>query len=185
MRKPLILFFLAVACLLPAWASDPGEPLVATECEAWAIHGYRIGMSQEDAASVRPMKLRGSKGWKVREKGEFEGFLQFDDNGLRRYAVQLKTGGLGQKGSVKAATAKSILRERFGKPTDTVSAQKTNFLVGVVYSEADLWTNEICDSLIAVESVTGGDSQVSVTQPNVYLRRLSDWKQERSNSLLD
>ncbi len=34
MRESLILYVLAVLCLLPAWASEPGEPL---DCDDWTI----------------------------------------------------------------------------------------------------------------------------------------------------
>ncbi len=169
-----VLLLLVFLFGIPMAVADD-EDAVTDPCEVWALHGYRVGMPFDKAQAVRPIKRKGNE-LRVKEKGRFKGSLEFDGAGLRRYASKLITGALGQKGSGSAALAESVLRQRLGEPADTMTAEKWNPMTGRVQGRATYWTSEECDTLIAVEAATASGSAVSVTQPVLYLRRLSDWR---------
>ena len=169
------------AVLLLTLTTNAGPP---DGCDDWSIHGYWIGMSFDEAEQVRPIKRKSNGQLVVKEKGQYKGYLTFDYDGLIRYGADFNSGALGQKGSPQHAQAATILKERFGEPFDTMRTESWNAMTGNTKVVAPYWFSEECDSLIAVQSITAGDS-IKVTQTAVILRRYSNWKASRSGTMLD
>ena len=176
-RWLLLLLTIGAGSLLPGLSEPPAG------CHDWSVHGYWIGMSKAEAGRVRKMR-RTRDGWKVKEAKRYRGVLQFDGHGLRRYVAKFSTGAIGQRGSSTAAALELALRDRLGDPTDTIESEQSNVLIGSIRRRALVWQNEACDTLIALEAATAGDSTATVTQPVLYLRRLSDWR-KNTRTLLE
>jgi hypothetical protein len=66
-------------------------PAMAEEaCDAWALNGYRLGMSLDDASAVRPAKGKDSS-LSVKAKGQFRGRVDFGEDGrLVQWAAIMK-----------------------------------------------------------------------------------------------
>lgn len=186
MKQLFVLFIVALSCF-PALASEPGEPL---DCSDWVIHGYRIGMTIDEARTIRPIK-RVRDGWTVKEKGRFNGTLIFDEKGLQQYYAEFVS-GVGGKGVVVARDLADRLHQTLGAPDDIVVVKRQHWWsrnVTPTHRRVPYWRDDRCDTLVSVEPcsswglVLDGDSRPKCfwcgsnsVHPRMEIQRLSTWQ---------
>jgi hypothetical protein len=172
----------ALAAGMMQAAAVEGPP--APTCDAWQVHGYRIGMSKGEAAVVRKMRGGGEQ-FRVAEKGYFSGRLIFDERGVRGYVARLEQRSRGEGNAELARLAESVLTNRLGQPLDETASERWSVLDGNVVSRAVYWQSEACDSLIslAMSRTRPGQGDVDrVSRPVIELRRLSDSRRLRQET---
>ena len=155
-------------------AADPAPAVAEDRCAAWALNGYRLGMSMDEAGAIRPLKKTMKAGWDVPQgwtlhfarTPDFLGYLAFDEHGrLGKYMTQPR--------KANPAEVRLALEQRMGDPgqmNEQAGVTTRGFSRGVRPIRETLWTSAECDALVsfAVMRIVG------IEHVEVMLRRLGD-----------
>jgi hypothetical protein len=143
----LLVGALAVAAARPA----------TTDCTAWTLDGYRIGMGPDEIVAVRSITLHIEGQAQVVEPGTLSGVLVLEPTiGLSKWDVRYET--------TDGDALRAELSERFGQPTSDISGTLPGDASSSLQERRTIWWNAPCDVAIIVyeNSSVGGTPVHSV-----------------------
>lgn len=125
----------------------------STDCSAWMLDGYRLGMRGDEILAVRSVTLHVAGQAQAGERGKFQGVLVLDAlNRLEKWDVKYRT----RSGDALRAQ----LRERFGEPISDVVGNILENGTDTIRQRRTCWQSVSCDVAIVVSdnvSVRGGE----------------------------
>jgi hypothetical protein len=177
-------------CFFSALAAEP-QP---DACAPWALHGYRIGMTMDEAAAVRPLTpakgiykraLKSAPaGMEIRQAsdpGRFEdGTLYFQGGLLVSYTASIPSK------AADRASLESALRVKLGEPLAADAIPKFwSQWAGPSYgtTQQSIWISEACDTTVNLTGAQmAGLSQTIVIVAMESLARVKAGKAARTDA---